>query len=144
MSAPRRPLSPRIRWRRNRREALARHDQLARGDAVALPAKARRTTSRGWGEWVDGRLRLPGAAGGVADFVVDDPTQVALVTRRGEAPVTFESPFEVEVRPVRYKAEAFHGDGAEIITVTSARRVVEIALPPDVAELAARRLSQLD
>ena len=135
--------SPRFRGRRARRELAVRRSRLAAGEPVALPCKARRTTSRGWAGWVDGRLRLPGVGGGEASFVVDDPTEVALVTRQGQAPVTFEPPYEVAVRPVRYKTEAFHGADAEIIVVTSERRVVELALPGVDVEPVARRLVQL-
>lgn len=129
--------------RRARREAEARVAALRAGAAVVLPCRARRTTARGWGEWVDGRLRLPGPAGGTADFVADDPNDIALVTRRGEAPVTLEGPLEVSVRPVRYRAEAFHGPDAEIIVATSPLRVVELALPTDLVDLAAQRLAAL-
>ena len=133
----------RILWRRARREVEARQALLCGGGAVELACKGRRTTSRGWGSWVDGRLRLPGPDAQVADFVADDPTEVALVTRQGEAPVILDQPLEVSVRPVRYKAEAFHGGDAEIIVATSPRRVVEIALAPDQVEPAARRLAEL-
>lgn len=133
--------SPRIRWRRGRREAAARRVALGAGEAVELPCLLRRTTSRGWGEWTDGRLRLPGPGGAVPDFVADDPTDVALVTRKGETPVVLDPPLEVTVRPVRYRAEAFHGADAEILVVTSPRRVVEIALPTAEVELVGRRLS---
>ncbi len=129
--------------RRSRRQAQSRRADLVAGRPVELPCRARRTTARGWGEWIDGRLRLPGPEGETADFVADDPHQVALVTRRGEAPVALAPPLEVAVRDVRYKAEAFHGGEAEIITVTSPRRVVEIALPPELVEAAARRLASL-
>jgi hypothetical protein len=134
--------SPRIRWRRGRREAAARLAGLEAGDAVDLPCLLRRTTSRGWGEWIEGRLRLPGpGATDPPDFVADHPEEVALVSRKGEAPVVLDRPLEVTVRPVRYRAEAFHGADAEILVVTSPRRVVEIALPPDEVEPAGRRLA---
>jgi hypothetical protein len=132
-----------VRGRRAKREAAVRRERLAAGEGVALPCKARRTTSRGWAAWFDGRLRLPSAEGGEASFVVDDPSEVALVTRQGEAPVTFSPPYEVAVRPARYKTEAFHGSGAEIIVVTAERRVVELALPPGDVEPVARRLAAL-
>lgn len=135
--------SPRLRGRRAKRELAVRRQRLAAGEPVALPGKARRTTSRGWAAWVDGRLRLPSSAGGVASFVVDDPTEVALVTRQGQAPVSLDPPHEISVRPVRYKNEAFHGSDAEIIVVTSERRVVELAVSPGDVELVARRLAQL-
>jgi hypothetical protein len=135
--------SPRLRGRRAKRELAVRRQRLAAGEPVALPCKARRTTSRGWAAWVDGRLRLPGPEGGEASFVVDDPTEVALVTRQGAAPVGLEPPHEVSIRPVRYKTEAFHGSDAEIIVVTAERRVVELAFPPDDVEPVARRLAQL-
>ncbi|NLV54547.1 MAG: hypothetical protein GXY13_02930 [Acidimicrobiales bacterium] len=109
-----------------------------------LPVRARRTTSRGWGEWVDGRLSLPGPDDPArASFVVDDPTAVALVTRHGEAPVVVEPPLDVTVRPVRYKAEAFHGTDAEIVVATTERRVVELALPREEVDPVARRLADL-
>ncbi len=134
--------SPRIRWRRGRREAAARLELLTAGDAVDLPCLLRRTTSRGWGEWMEGRLRLPGRGDAAApDFVADSPSEVALVTRKGEAPVVLDPPLEVTVRPVRYRAEAFHGAEGEILVVTSPRRVVEIALPTTEVELVGRRLS---
>jgi len=137
--------SPRFRGRRAKREIAVRRQRLDAGEPVALPCKARRTTSRGWAAWVDGRLRLPadGDRVGEASFVVDDPTEVALVTRQGQTPVTFEPPHEVTVRPVRYKTEAFHGSDAEIIVVTSERRVVELALPAGEVEPVARRLAAL-
>lgn len=135
--------SPRFRWRRARREIAARRTALTDGDEVELPAKARRTTSRGWGEWVDGRLRLPGPDGGEAAFVADDPSAVALVTKQGAAPVVLDPPLEVSVRPVRYRTEAFHGTDAEIIVVTTERRVVEVSLAPEETEEAARRLARI-
>jgi hypothetical protein len=135
--------SPRIRGRRAKRELVVRRQRLAAGEPVALPCKARRTTPRGWAAWVDGRLRLPSVEGGEASFVVDDPSEVALVTRQGQTPVTFEPPHEVTVRPVRYKTEAFHGTDAEIIVVTAERRVVELAFPPSEVEDVARRLARL-
>ncbi len=137
--------SPRFRGRRAKRALAVRRQRLAAGEPVALPCKARRTTSRGWAAWVDGRLRLPGEGGTAAEasFVVDDPSEVALVTRQGAAPVTFEAPLEVSVRPVRYRTEAFHGSDAEIIVVTSERRVVELALPPVDTEPVAQRLARL-
>ncbi len=135
--------SPRTRSRRARRERAARIEALGVGEAVEVPCRARRTTSRGWGSWVDGTLRIPGPDGGEATFVVDDPSEVALVTRQGEAPVALEPPLEVHLREVRYKAESFFGGDAEIIVVTSPRRTLEIALPSDEVEPVVRRLSQL-
>lgn len=136
--------SPRFRWRRARREVAERRARLQDGAEVALPCKARRTTPRGWGEWVDGRLELPVAgAPGAARFVVDDPTAVALVTRQGAAPVVMAPPLDVSVRPVRYRAEAFHGPDAEVVVITTERRVVELALPVEETETAARRLAGL-
>ena len=145
------PNSPRIRWRRGRREAAARLEVLVGGEAVDLPCRLRRTTSRGWGEWMDGLLRLPGPGDGWAPaFVADDPSEVALVTRKGEAPVVLDAPRQVALRPVRYRAEAFHGTEAEIVVVTSPRRVVEIARrrldiqPGQVAAVAVRAHQRLD
>lgn len=93
--------------------------------------------------WVDGGLWLPGPEGGTAEFMVDDPNEVALVTRRGEAPVTLDQPLEVTVRSVRYKAEAFHGSDAQIIVATSPRRVVEIAVRNGDLDATVRRLRDL-
>lgn len=136
--------SPRFRWRRARRETAERRARLGDGGAVVLPVRARRTTSRGWGEWVDGRLSLPGPGDPPrATFVVDDPAAVALVTRQGEAPVVIEGPLDVSVRSVRYKAEAFHGTDAEIVVATTERRVVELALPREEVDPTARRLADL-
>jgi hypothetical protein len=108
-----------------------------------VPCRARRTTPRGWGAWVDGTLRLPGDQGGEAAFLVDDPNEVALVTRQGEAPVSLEPPLGVEVRPVRYKAESFYGGDAGILVVTAARRTLEVALHADEVDPVARRLAAL-
>ena len=136
------PRSPRTRSRRARRARAARIEALAAGREVAVPCRARRTTPRGWGAWVDGTLRLPGDDDdGEAAFVVDDPSDVALVTRQGEAPVALEPPLEVEVRPVRYKAESFYGGDAGILVVTTARRTLEVALHADEVEPVARRLA---
>lgn len=134
---------PRLPWRQGRRRWEPRQALLIGGEAVELPCKGRRTTSRGWGMWADGRLHLPGPDGGRAAFVVDDPTQVALVTRHGQAPVVLDPPFDVALRPVRYRAEAFPGMAADIVAVTSAQRVLEIALPPGEVAPAVRRLSAL-
>ncbi len=138
------PRSPRSRSRRARRERTARLEDLAAGRAASIPCRARRTTPRGWGAWVDGTLRLPGAEGGAAAFLVDDPSEVALVTRQGEAPVSLGPPVEIEVRPVRYKAESFHGAGSEILVLTASRRTLEVALAPEELEAVARRLSAQD
>ncbi len=77
-------------------------------------------------------------------FVVDDPSEVALVTRQGEAPISLDPPLEVAVRAVRYKAESFYGESAEIIVVSSARRTMEVALALEEVEPTARRLADLD
>ena len=116
---------------------------LDAGEAVEVACRSRRTTPRGWAAWVDGALHLPDADGGPATFVVDDPTQVNLVTRQGAAPVVFDPPLEVEVRPARYKAETFYGSGSEILVVTSPRRQIELALPDGVVEPVAGRLAAL-
>jgi hypothetical protein len=79
----------------------------------------------------------------MASFVADDPSDVALVTRRGQAPLVLDPPLEVAVRPVRYKAEAFHGGESEIIVCASARRTVEFSMPLDEVELVAARLAEL-
>lgn len=134
--------SPRTRSRRARRERAARIEALDAGGAVEAPCRARRTTSRGWGAWVDGTLRIPGPDGGDASFLVDDPSEVALVSRQGQAPVALEPPLEVQVRKARYKAESFYGAEAEIIVVSSPRRTLEVALPADEVEPVARRLSR--
>lgn len=135
--------SPRIRLRRARRERAVRVEAVVAGEAAEVPCRARRTTSRGWGAWVDGVLHLPGPDGGGATFVVDDPSEVALVSRQGRAPLTLDPPLEVEVRDVRYRAETFYGADAEIIVVTTPRRQVELALPSEEIDPVARRLADL-
>jgi hypothetical protein len=92
---------------------------------------------------VKGTLRIPGPDGAHADFLADDPSDVALVTRRGSAPVPLDPPLDVTIRPVRYKAEAFHGGEGEIIVCASSRRTVELALPHDEVEAVAQRLAEL-
>lgn len=137
------PRSPRTRSRRARRARAARLDDLAAGLPVDVPCRARRTTSRGWGSWVDGVLHLPVPGGDAPRFVVDDPTEVDLVTRQGAAPVLLEPPLDVSVRDVRYKAETFYGTDAEIVVVTTPRRTLEVALPSPEVEPVARRLADL-
>lgn len=128
---------------RRRREAEERRARLVSGEAVELACRLRRTTARGWGEWTVGLLSLPDTDAGAASFSAADPASAGLVSRHAEAPVVLAGPLEVSVRGVRYKAEAFHGDAAEIIVVTAPRRVVEIALEPDEVEAVAQRLSAL-
>ncbi|MGI8937444.1 MAG: hypothetical protein ACR2JF_04340 [Iamia sp.] len=135
--------SPRTRSRRARRERAARIEALGVGEAVEAPCRARHPTPPGRGSWVDGVLHIPGPDGGEATFVVDDPREVALVTRQGRAPVALDPPLEVQVREVRYKAETFYGSDGQIIVVTSPRRTLEIALPSEEVEPVARRLSDL-
>lgn len=137
------PRSPRTRSRRARRELAARLEALAGDEEVEVPCRVRRTTSRGWGSWVDGLLHLPAPGDGIAHFEVDDPSEVALVTRQGQAPVTLDPPVEVAMRRVRYKAETFFGAEAEIIVATSPRRTLEVALPATAVEAVARRLAEL-
>ena len=111
---------------------------------VDLACRARRTSARGWDPWIEGVLRLPARGSGRAEFLADDPHVVDMVTRKGSAPVEVEAPVDIVVRPVRYKAEAFHGEGAEIIVARSDRRTLEIALPLVESEAAAERLDALN
>lgn len=107
----------------------ARARRFAAGEEVAVPCRLRQTSARGWGPWAEGWLRLPAAVGGPATWRPDDPASVGMVQARAEQPVVLEGAEAVERRPVRYKAEAFHGLDADIVVFRRERSLVELACP---------------
>lgn len=135
---------PRLPWKRARWER-GRHLAVLAGDGpVEVACSARRTSARGWDPWIEGVLHLPARGPGRAEFRADDPHVVDMVTRRGATPMVVERPVEVSVRPVRYRAETFHGEGSEIVVARGARRTLELAIAVDETETAAERLAALD
>jgi hypothetical protein len=104
-----------------------RRQLLESGDDVAVPCHLRRLSSRGWGPWVEGWLRLQPPGVGSASWRADDPTDVALVQSHGERPVWVRDASSIEERPVRYKAESFFHDATDIVVFTTERTVMELA-----------------
>jgi hypothetical protein len=120
---------------------------LQAGDDVAVPCHLRRMSSRGWGPWIEGWLRLQPPGVGSASWRADDPAEVALVQSHGERPVWVRDAVRIEERPVRYKAEAFYRDATDIVVYATERTQMELActgseLPVVLARL--RAASQLD
>jgi hypothetical protein len=128
---------------RGRRRAQQRHEQLAAGEAVEVPCHIRRTSSRGWGPWVEGQLVLP--ASDSPSFVAGDPLKRSLVSGRagGSGPVPVEGPGAVTTRPVRFRGEAFYGIDGDVIVLTTERHVSELATEPYDTELITDRLRAL-
>jgi len=121
---------------RSRRELRARRLLLAEGEAVEVPCRMRRTSARGWGQWTSAVLSLGPRGGGLASWQASDPLAVGLTPSRAGRPVPMGEVLDVELRRVRFREEAFHGDDAEIIVVTAERHITELALvPADVAEV---------
>jgi hypothetical protein len=100
---------------------------LRSGDDVAVPCHLRRMSSRGWGPWVEGWLRLQPPGVGSASWRADDPAEVALVQSHGERPVWVRDAVRIEARPVRYKAESFYRDATDIVVYTTERTQMELA-----------------
>ena len=103
---------------------------LRSGDDVAVPCHLRRMSSRGWGPWIEGWLRIQPPGVGSASWRADDPTAVALVQSHGERPVWVRDAVRIEERPVRYKAESFYRDATDILVYTTERTQMELACSP--------------
>jgi hypothetical protein len=131
--------------RRGRRRVQQRQEQLAAGEAVEVPCHLRRTSSRGWGPWVEGQLVLPAPDEGSPSFVANDPLKRSLVSGRagGTGPVPVDGPGTLATRAVRFKGEAFYGIDADVVVLTTERYLSEIATEPAETELVAERLRHL-
>ena len=126
-----------------------RHELLVSAEEVEVSAWMRRTDSRGWGDWEAGTLLLPspGAdAGGRARWTDRDPpshpgTDTAAPRSR---PVQLKDAEKVVVRAARFREEEFFGPDTSFLVITTLRRVLEIGLRPDEADLVLRRLRDID
>jgi hypothetical protein len=120
-----------VRWPvlSRRRERSDRQRRLAAGEAVELAARIRRTTTRGWGPWTDGSLLLAARTGGTSRWWVADPTAIGLTADQDNDVREFDGIERVTLRDVRFREEAFYGQGGSIIVVSADRSTTEIALP---------------
>lgn len=126
------------------RNPRTRRQLIGSGEEVGVPGRLRRTSSRGWGPWHEGWLRLlPGEEPSHASWSPDDPTSVDLVADRGDRPVPLADPTRVELRPVRFREEAFYGLDAEVIVFGTHRRTVEVAVAPEETDAVLSRLRAL-
>jgi hypothetical protein len=116
---------------------------LAKGGAVGVRCKLRRTSARGWGAWTDARIELGEAPDGGARWQAEDPIAVGFAVTRGAIDLPFAEVTDVWLRSVRFQTEAFFGLDAEIVVVESDRGTIELALGRDDAAPVARRLAKL-
>ena len=132
------------RSRRSDEELRVRQLMLGAGETVTVPGRMRRTSARGWGPWTDALLELGARGSGLVSWEASDPGAVGLVPSRGRAQaLTHVS--AVKRRPVRFRAEAFHGMDAEIIVVDADRHTLELSVAPaDTDEVHARIRALLD
>jgi len=121
-----------VRWPllSSRRDRSDRQRRLDAGEPVDLAARIRRTTTRGWGPWTDGELLLAGRTGGKSRWRVADPTAIGLTADQASDAREFDDIERVTLRDVRFREEAFYGQGGSIIVVSAGRSTMEIALPP--------------
>ena len=125
----------------SRRERHDRQRRLDAGEPVELAARIRRTTTRGWGPWTDGALLLAARAGGKSRWWVADPTAIGLTADQDSDARDFDDVERVTLRDVRFREEAFYGQGGSIIVVSANRSTMEIALPPSQTGEALVRLA---
>jgi hypothetical protein len=120
-----------VRWPvlSSRRERHDRQRRLDAGEPVELAARIRRTTTRGWGPWTDGALLLAARTGGKSRWRVADPTAIGLAADQTSDGWEFDDVERVTLRDVRFREEAFYGQGGSIIVVSTDRSTMEIALP---------------
>lgn len=112
------------------REQEERRGRLAAGEPVQLPARIRRTTTRGWGPWTDGVVHLA-RAGDKCRWEVENPSALGLPVEHTADVWEFGDVEHVALRDVRFRQEAFYGShSGSIIVLTADRSTMEIALPP--------------
>lgn len=116
-----------------RRRRDERRRALLRGEEVALDARLRRTSARGWGPWTDVELDLGPAPDGPVDWHAEDPVALGLPVTRGPVDDRFVDVHDVWLRPVRFRTEAFWGLDGEIVVITAERATTELAVPAPIA-----------
>lgn len=128
-------------------DAVTRRSLLGSSEEVEVDAYVRRTDSRGWGGWEQGHLVIPSLpTKGAARWFshVHQPVAVALGSPPRSFPIELRGADKVSVRPARFAAEAFFGDDTSFLVVTTIRRVLELALRAEEADLVLGRLRQMD
>lgn len=117
---------------RRRREDVRR--RLLRGDAVVVPARLRRTSSRGWGAWTDVTIELGALPGGAVNWRAEDPIAVGLPSTNGPVEEEVVDVDDVWSRDIRFRSEAFWGMDGEIIVLHSDLGITEVAVPVAISQ----------
>ena len=121
---------------RSRRDVRVRLLLLAAGQEVEVPCRLRRTSARGWGPWTDGVLLLAQRGDHRAEWRVTDGLAVGLTPSKAGQAFPVADVVNVAIRTARFREEAFHGPGTEILVVTADRSVTEFCVPAEeVAEV---------
>jgi hypothetical protein len=105
-----------------------------------VPCRLRRTSARGWGPWTEGVLLLAARGEYRAEWRAADALAVGLTPSRATEPFRVADVVGLEVRTARFREEAFHGAGTEIVVVTAERSVTEFCVPPEELEEVFERL----
>lgn len=81
---------------------------------------------------------------GAVSWHVEDPVAVGLPSKHGPVDADFVDIEEVDLRPVRFRSEAFWGLDGDIIVIRQERATTELALDTDlVGPLGGRLADQL-
>lgn len=78
---------------------------------------------------------------GAVSWHVEDPVAVGLPTKHGPVDADFLDIEEVDLRPVRFRSEAFWGLDGDIIVIRQERATTELALDADLTGPLASRLA---
>jgi hypothetical protein len=117
---------------RGRRGKRDLRSTVVRGEHVELDLLLRRTSARGWGPWTDAVLILGPLPASPVSWHVDDPVAVGLPVTRGPVSADFTEIDRVNLRPVRFRSEAFWDLEGDIVVLHAERATTELALPPDL------------
>jgi len=129
---------------RHRREQDLLRGALLRGEHVEVDCRLRRTSPRGWGPWTDALLNVGPLPDGAVSWHVEDPISVGLPSKLGVVNADFVEIDAVDLRPVRFRSEAFWGLDGDIVVLRSERATTELALPePLLQPLYTRLAAQL-
>lgn len=127
---------------RRRREQDRLRRGLVRGEHVEVDCQLRRTSARGWGPWTDAIVVVGPLPAGAISWHVEDPISVGLPSTNGPVDADFVDIDEVDLRPVRFRTEAFWGLDGAIVVVRHERATTELALPPALVHPLLDRLTE--
>lgn len=109
---------------------------------MELDCQLRRTSARGWGPWADAIVIVGPLPSGAVSWHVEDPVAVGLPSTTGSVDADFIGIEEVDVRPVRFRTEAFWGLDGDIVVLREERATTELALVPALVHPLVDRLAE--